>query len=50
MTFNEHDSDWFDWLYVDFNKLKLAAEKCGFTIQKLHEEDNQYLAELTLDE
>ena len=50
MIFNEHDSGWFNWLYVDFDKFKLAAEKCGFSINKLHEEDNQYLAELMLDE
>lgn len=50
MTYRNHESDWFDWLYVDFDKFKVAGEKCGFTAQKLHEEENQYLAELTLDE
>lgn len=49
MKYEKHISDWFEWLYVDFENLKKAAEKCGFSIQKLYEEDNHYLAELTLN-
>lgn len=35
------------WLYLDFNTLKNAAENNGFTIEKVLQEDNSYLAKLT---
>lgn len=28
-------SDWFDWLYVDFDKLQKAAENCGMKAEKV---------------
>lgn len=46
MKYKSHTSEWFDWLYVDFGKLKELGEKVGFSVTKLHEEDNHYLAEL----
>jgi len=33
-------------LYVDFETLKITAEKVGFEVELIHEEDQQYLAEL----
>lgn len=48
MKYGEHESDWFEWLYVDFEKLKEIAHKVGFKAKILHEEEDQYLAELTL--
>ena len=48
MKYKSHTSDWFDWLYVDFDKLKETAEKVGFNVELLHEEDGQYLVELTI--
>lgn len=48
MRYDEHASGWFNWLYVDFESLKQRAEACGFRIELLHEEENQYLAELCL--
>lgn len=37
----------FDWLYVDFDTLKKEAEKIGFSVEKIFEEENQYLVKLT---
>lgn len=34
------------WLYLDFNTLKNAAENNGFTIEKLAQDDDSYLAKL----
>lgn len=48
MIYKNHTSEWFDWLYVDFQTLKSTAEKVGFKIELIHEEDQQYLAELTV--
>ena len=46
MKYEAHTSDWFDWLYVDFDNLKAAAEKIGFEVQLLHEENDEYLVAL----
>lgn len=46
MVYEAHTSDWFDWLYVDFETFKTTAEKVGFEVELIHEEDQQYLAEL----
>ncbi|MCH2224799.1 MAG: class I SAM-dependent methyltransferase [Crocinitomicaceae bacterium] len=46
MEYKEHISEWFDWLYVDFDTLKSRAKKVGLIASKIHEEDHQYLAEL----
>ena len=46
MLYDGHASDWFDWLYVDFETLKTTAEKVGFEVELIHEEDQHYLAEL----
>ena len=48
MKYEEHVSDWFEWLYVDFENLKSIAEKIGFKVVQLLEEDDHYLAELSL--
>ena len=48
MLYESHASDWFDWLYVDFETLKITAEKVGFVVELIHEEDQHYLAELTV--
>lgn len=47
MTYNDHQTEWFDWLYVDFERLKNAAEKVGFSVELLFEQDDHYLVELT---
>lgn len=48
MTYGDHQTDWFDWLYVDLERLKNAAETTGFEAELLFEEDNHYLVELRL--
>ena len=48
MHFEDHMTDWFDWLYVDFNSLNEVAKKAGLIVKLLFEEDHHYLAELTL--
>jgi len=48
MKYKDHTSDWFDWLYVDYDKLRETAEKIGLNVELLHEEDGQYLVELTI--
>lgn len=48
MTYKNVKSDWFDWLYVDFDTLTKVAEKIGLKTEKLVDsENNQYLVKLT---
>lgn len=49
MSYNDHQTDWFDWLYVDFDRLQNAAEKVGFSVELLYDQDNHYLVELKLN-
>lgn len=39
---------WFDWLYVDFDNLFQAAKNVGLKASKIYDEDDHYLAEITL--
>jgi SAM-dependent methyltransferase len=47
MCYKDTCGETFDWLYVDFETLKVAAEKIGFSVDKLYEEENQFLVKLT---
>lgn len=47
MCYKDTCGEPFHWLYVDFETLKSAAEKIGFTVEKLYEEENQFLVKLT---
>lgn len=47
MEYKTTQTDWFDWLYVDFDSLKKIAEKQGFTATVLLRDGAHYLAELT---
>lgn len=49
MSFKQAKSAWFDWLYVDYDSLHKIASEVGFTARKIYEEDNHFLAELTLN-
>ncbi len=43
------ESDWFDWLYLDYNTLQNAANANGFLSEVLFEgENNDYLARLRI--
>ncbi len=46
MCYKDTCTDTFDWLYVDFDTLKSYAEALGFSVEKLYEHENQYLARL----
>ncbi|HIP31385.1 MAG TPA: class I SAM-dependent methyltransferase [Crocinitomicaceae bacterium] len=48
MVYGEHTSDWFDWLYVDFEKLEIAASKIGLSVNKMYDENDHYLVEMTI--
>ncbi len=49
MIYKNLSSDWFDWLYIDYNTLQNAANANGFICELLFEgENNDYLAKLSL--
>jgi hypothetical protein len=48
MHYKKISGPWFDWLYVDYDHLHQAAVKLGFKSVKIFEQDNHYLAQLTL--
>lgn len=47
MEYKNEKSSWFDWLYVDYDNLHKTAKQAGFKCQKITEENEHYLAELT---
>lgn len=49
MKYKKEKGPWFDWLYVDFDNLFKAAKKSGLKAIRVMEEDDHYLAEITLD-
>lgn len=48
MQYQKEVGNAFDWLYVDFDNLFQIAQKEGFKAQKIFEQNDHYLAELTL--
>jgi len=49
MHYENQSTDWFEWLYVDFDTLKKAADKLNMNIEKLYEEESQFLARITIN-
>lgn len=47
MCYKDTCGEPFHWLYVDFETLQKEAGKIGFTIEKIYEEENQFLVKLT---
>jgi SAM-dependent methyltransferase len=47
MKYQQHQSEWFDWLYVDFDSLFRAAANLGLKAVRISEHDDHYLAEIT---
>jgi len=48
LRYKRQTSDWFDWLYIDYNTLQNAANANGFLCELiLQGENNDYLAKLT---
>ncbi len=49
LSYKGESSKSFDWLYLDFESLSLAAAKNGFDCEKMFEgEHYDYLAKLTI--
>lgn len=40
MDYKSHSSDWFPWIYIDFDTLENEAEKAGLKASKILEDDN----------
>lgn len=49
LHYKKHNSDPFEWLYVDYESLHKTAALCGFTCKRIIESENHYLAQLTLN-
>ncbi|MEW7291120.1 class I SAM-dependent methyltransferase [Aquimarina sp. 2304DJ70-9] len=50
LKYKKQESDWFDWLYIDYNTLQNAANANGFLCELLCEgENNDYLARLIVN-
>ena len=49
MSYKQAKSEWFDWLYVDYDSLHKIATEVGFTCRKSHDDENHFLAELILN-
>ncbi len=48
MRYKGVESDWFDWLYIDFDLLHKYAEEAGLKCELVHNGDaDNYLAQLT---
>lgn len=45
--YKEESEDPIQWLYLDFTTLQKAAENNGFTIEKVVQDEDAYLAKLT---
>lgn len=49
MVYKHIKSDWFPWLYIDFNTLKTISKSVGLDAELIiSSENDQYLAKLTL--
>jgi SAM-dependent methyltransferase len=48
MKFKKEKGPWFDWLYVDFDNLFNAAKNIGLKAKKIVDQDDHYLAEITI--
>jgi hypothetical protein len=49
LTYKHYTAAPFSWLFVDFDRLRNIAIKCGWTVELIYEDDHfHYLAKLTL--
>ena len=48
MHYKKTTGDWFEWLYVDYDSMHEIATKLGFKCKRIMEQDNHYLAQLSL--
>ncbi len=48
--YKKQKTDWFSWLYIDFDTMQKIASKKGWKAEKIFEDDHyHYLARLVLD-
>lgn len=47
LVYKETKGDWFNWLYLDYETLEKYALKNGFSCTILHQDEAEFLAELT---
>ena len=49
LTYKHYNAPPFSWLFIDFDRLRNIAIKCGWTVELIYEDDHfHYLARLTL--
>jgi SAM-dependent methyltransferase len=48
MKFKSDVGPWFEWLYVDFENLFKASKNVGLKASKIFDEDDHFLAQITL--
>lgn len=48
MHYKHQHTEWFPWLYLDFETLAEYAENAGFSCNLIHKEDTSFLAELKM--
>lgn len=47
--YKKQKTNWFSWLYLDFDSMQKIASEKGWKVEKIYEDDHfQYLAKLTL--
>lgn len=46
MKYGDHQTEWFEWLYIDVERLRAVATKVGFEMELLFEENDHYLVKL----
>lgn len=47
MRYNDHQTEWFDWLYVDVDRLSKVCSNVGLAIEMLYEDESHYLVKLS---
>lgn len=50
MHYEDQSTDWFEWLYVDFETLQKTTDKLNLKLEKLYEEEHQFLAKITINQ
>lgn len=50
MSYKNHSTDWFDWLYIDYELLKEKAKEFGWNCKKIYTDsnDHSFLVELKI--
>lgn len=46
MEYKSHLSEWFEWLYVDYDNMHKIATEIGFSCNRIMSSDHHYLAQL----